>query len=128
MTSPAVLRVVGVPEHFNLPWRSVGTVDGVRLEFLHAAGGTGAMIKALLTGDADVAVALTEGIVTAILQVCRRARAADTVHASTPPPLPRRTSLCPLRAGRLHRLRRRLVPRPRSCVSSASTSRPPCGG
>ncbi|MBU2018756.1 MAG: ABC transporter substrate-binding protein [Bacteroidetes bacterium] len=67
------LKIGGVPEHFNLPWR-LAIEDGRFREFglnLHWAdmsGGTGQMIRGLETGSLDVAVLLTEGITKAILQ------------------------------------------------------------
>jgi sulfonate transport system substrate-binding protein len=66
------LRVLGVPEHFNRPWvrdraRESFRAAGIDLKFVVEGGGTGAMIKRVIEGDADVAVALTEGIVNAIV-------------------------------------------------------------
>lgn len=67
------LKIGGVPEHFNLPWR-LAIEDGKFREFglnLHWAdmsGGTGQMIRGLETGSLDIAVLLTEGITKAILQ------------------------------------------------------------
>ena len=67
-----VLRLLGVPEHFNLPWTNAVQARafeaaGVRVQFSPVPGGSGAMIAGLLSGDADVAIALTEGIVAAVL-------------------------------------------------------------
>ena len=65
------IRVCGVPEHFNLPWiqcvktRSFDSVADVT--WTSVPGGTGAMVAAIAEGTADVAVALTEGIVAAVL-------------------------------------------------------------
>ena len=67
------LKVGGVPEHFNLPWR-LAIEDGKFREFglnLHWAdmvGGTGQMIRGLETKSIDIAVLLTEGCTKAILQ------------------------------------------------------------
>lgn len=67
------LKIGGVPEHFNLPWR-LAIEDGKFREFglnLHwsdMSGGTGQMIRGLESGSIDVAVLLTEGITKAILQ------------------------------------------------------------
>lgn len=67
------LKIGGVPEHFNLPWR-LAIEDGKFRDFglnLHWAdmgGGTGQMIRGLETGSLDIAVLLTEGITKAILQ------------------------------------------------------------
>lgn len=67
------LKIGGVPEHFNLPWR-LAIEEGdfrkedIRLHWSDMTGGTGQMIKGLDTGTLDVAVLLTEGITKAILQ------------------------------------------------------------
>jgi ABC-type nitrate/sulfonate/bicarbonate transport system substrate-binding protein len=65
------LRVGGVPEHFNEPWmmaieRRMFADAGVDVEWVEQRLGTGAMLKALETGECDVVVALTEGIVSQI--------------------------------------------------------------
>ncbi|SDR78671.1 substrate-binding domain-containing protein [Gramella sp. MAR_2010_147] len=66
------IKVGGVPEHFNLPWhrciengkfREAG-VDVIWKDFPE---GTGAMCKALRSGEIDVAVILTEGIIRDII-------------------------------------------------------------
>ena len=62
------LRIGGVPEHFNLPWK-LAVADrafnsmGVEVEFIEHPGGTGAMTAALRAGDLDTALLLTEGAV-----------------------------------------------------------------
>ena len=62
------LRIGGVPEHFNLPWK-LAVADrafdsiGVEVEFIEHPGGTGAMTAALRTRDLDAALMLTEGAV-----------------------------------------------------------------
>jgi len=62
------IKVGGVPEHFNLPWH-LCIEDGsfkrndVDVKWETFPGGTGAMCKALRSGDIDAAVVLTEGIV-----------------------------------------------------------------
>lgn len=67
------LKIGGVPEHFNLPWR-LAIEDGKFREFglnLHWAdmgGGTGQMIRGLESKSLDIAVLLTEGVTKAILQ------------------------------------------------------------
>ncbi len=63
-----VLRVGGVPEHFNFPWRlavDTGAFEphGVRVEYVDYPGGTGAMAEALRQRDIDLALMLTEGAV-----------------------------------------------------------------
>jgi len=65
------LKIGGVPEHFNYPWRlGIERGDfsekGLRLHWSDMTGGTGQMIRGLETGSIDVAVLLTEGIVQAI--------------------------------------------------------------
>lgn len=65
------LRVGGVPEHFNLPWRLTlesGRVEqlGVEVHWREFAGGSGPMAAALSGGRLDVAMLLTEGAVAGI--------------------------------------------------------------
>lgn len=61
----------GVPEHFNLAiWEHLNspsseTACGVPTRFVSVPGGTGAMMTALAEGSVDVAIALTEGVVSA---------------------------------------------------------------
>jgi len=67
------LKVGGVPEHFNYPWRiaieeGLFRKEGIALHWADMSGGTGQMIKGLQTGSLDVAVVLTEGITKSILQ------------------------------------------------------------
>jgi sulfonate transport system substrate-binding protein len=67
------LKIGGVPEHFNLPWRLAieeGRLReaGLDLHWSDMSGGTGQMIRGLETGSIDIAVLLTEGITKAILQ------------------------------------------------------------
>ncbi len=67
------LKIGGVPEHFNLPWKLAieegKFLDmGLQLHWSDMTGGTGQMIRGLETGSIDVAVLLTEGITKAILQ------------------------------------------------------------
>ena len=62
------LRIGGVPEHFNLPWK-LAVADrafdsiGIEVAFIEHPGGTGAMTAALRAGDLDAALILTEGAV-----------------------------------------------------------------
>lgn len=67
MTTPSrPIKVAGVPEHFNLPWHMALASDAqcpVPAVWEDFPGGTGAMCRALATGEVDVAVLLTEGIV-----------------------------------------------------------------
>jgi ABC-type nitrate/sulfonate/bicarbonate transport system substrate-binding protein len=67
------LRVGGVPEHFNLPWRLAieegkFRKEGIQLHWSDMGGGTGQMIRGLENNAIDVAVLLTEGITKAVLQ------------------------------------------------------------
>ena len=67
------LKIGGVPEHFNLPWRLAIEEGrfrqaGLELHWSDMTGGTGQMIKGLQLGTLDVAVLLTEGITKAILE------------------------------------------------------------
>lgn len=67
------LRIGGVPEHFNLPWRlcieeGIFEKQNIRLEWIDHAGGTGSMTKALREGDLDMAICLTEGIIADIVK------------------------------------------------------------
>lgn len=67
------IRIGGVPEHFNLPWqmaaeRDIFSNEGIDLAWTVYAGGTGAMTKALASGELDMAVLLTEGFVSAVHQ------------------------------------------------------------
>jgi len=67
------LKIGGVPEHFNLPWRLAieeGKLKdiGLDLHWSDMSGGTRQMIRGLETGSIDIAVLLTEGITKAVLQ------------------------------------------------------------
>lgn len=67
------LKIGGVPEHFNLPWRLAIEEGrfrdaGLQLHWSDMGGGTGQMIRGLETGSIDIAVLLTEGITKAVLQ------------------------------------------------------------
>lgn len=73
MTNELGLKIGGVPEHFNLPWRLAieeGKFQeiGLNLHWSDMTGGTGQMIRGLETGSIDIAVLLTEGITKSILQ------------------------------------------------------------
>jgi len=65
------IRVGGVPEHFNLPWRII--IDerqmhehDIELSWEDYPGGSGAMADALARGELDAAVLLTEAAVAAV--------------------------------------------------------------
>ncbi|MBI1837711.1 MAG: ABC transporter substrate-binding protein [Flavobacteriia bacterium] len=67
------LKVGGVPEHFNLPWRLAieeGLFHniGLSIHWSDMTGGTGQMVRGLESGSLDVAILLTEGITKAILE------------------------------------------------------------
>ena len=67
------LKIGGVPEHFNLPWRLAMEEGWFREQDIHLhwedmGGGTGQMIRGLESKSLDVAVLLTEGISHAILK------------------------------------------------------------
>ncbi len=67
------LKIGGVPEHFNLPWRLAIEEGkfrdiGLNLHWSDMSGGTGQMLRGLETGSIDIAVLLTEGITKSILE------------------------------------------------------------
>jgi ABC-type nitrate/sulfonate/bicarbonate transport system substrate-binding protein len=67
-TSLVTIRIGGVPEHFNLPWRKLLAGGALRSANVDAhwedyPSGTGAMVSALDDEALDVAVLLTEGAV-----------------------------------------------------------------
>lgn len=66
------LRVGGVPEHFNLPWRlaindNAFARTGATVVYSDYPAGTGELTRALRDGELDVALVLTEGAVADIL-------------------------------------------------------------
>lgn len=61
------IRIVGVPEHFNLPWQIAienGSfmMDGIDLLWKDVPEGTGKMCQMLRNKETDIAIVLTEGI------------------------------------------------------------------
>ncbi|HEY0091590.1 MAG TPA: substrate-binding domain-containing protein [Flavobacterium sp.] len=65
-------KLVGVPEHFNYPWHlcfQAGEFQsaGIDLHWQDVPEGTGKMCEMLRSGEADIAVILTEGIVRDII-------------------------------------------------------------
>ncbi len=67
------LRVGGVPEHFNYPWRLAieeGAFEdlGTRVDYREVPEGTGEMTRALRDGELDLALVLTEGALADVLQ------------------------------------------------------------
>ncbi len=66
------IRIGGVPEHFNLPWKLAGeyglfTQKDIDFQWTYYDAGTGAMVNALKNNELDVAILLTEGAVSAII-------------------------------------------------------------
>ena len=66
------LKVGGVPEHFNYPWyitlkNKEYTNNNINLRWQDFPGGTGSMCKALRSGEIDIAIVLTEGIIKDII-------------------------------------------------------------
>lgn len=66
------LKIGGVPEHFNYPWyitlkNKEYTKQHINLRWKDFPGGTGAMCKALRSGEVDIAIVLTEGIIKDII-------------------------------------------------------------
>ena len=62
------LKIVGVPEHFNLPWHlclenGEFEKENIDLQWTDVPEGTGKMCQILRDGTADIAVILTEGII-----------------------------------------------------------------
>ncbi|MGA9239100.1 substrate-binding domain-containing protein [Robiginitalea sp.] len=66
-----IIKIAGVPEHFNLPWHlamdeGAFRERGINLEWTDVPEGTGRMVKLLNSGKADIAILLTEGYVRAV--------------------------------------------------------------
>ncbi|MBC6998381.1 substrate-binding domain-containing protein [Cytophaga sp. FL35] len=65
------VRIVGVPEHFNLPWH-MAMEDrmfedrGIDLHWTDVPEGTGRMCQMLKDGETDLAIILTEGLIKSI--------------------------------------------------------------
>jgi ABC-type nitrate/sulfonate/bicarbonate transport system substrate-binding protein len=62
------IKIAGVPEHFNLPWHLCiedceFEAVGIDLQWTDVPEGTGKMCQMLRTGETDIAVLLTEGII-----------------------------------------------------------------
>ncbi len=65
------VKIIGVPEHFNLPWHLAIEEDafesrGINLEWTDIPEGTGKMAELLQQNESDLAIILTEGIVKSI--------------------------------------------------------------
>ncbi len=68
---PETVRIVGVPEHFNLPWHlameeGAFKKKGLDLNWTDVPEGTGRMCNMLQNGETDLAIVLTEGFVKAV--------------------------------------------------------------
>ena len=66
------VKIVGVPEHFNLPWQlcienGEFEAENINLKWKDIPEGTGKMCQMLRDEEADIAVILTEGIVKDII-------------------------------------------------------------
>lgn len=66
------LRVGGVPEHFNLPWRLAAEAErfasnGVPVDWREVPAGSGELTRQLRDGELDLALVLTESAVADIL-------------------------------------------------------------
>lgn len=67
------LKIIGVPEHFNLPWHMAmeeGSFEsrGIRVSWTDIPEGTGRMCQMLEDGEADMAIILTEGVTKKIVE------------------------------------------------------------
>ena len=65
------VNVVGVPEHFNLPWHlaieeGAFSDRGITLSWTDIPEGTGKMAQMLEDNQTDLAIILTEGIIKSI--------------------------------------------------------------
>ena len=65
------VNIIGVPEHFNLPWHLAleeGAFEerGIDLQWTDIPEGTGKMCQMLASGETDLAIILTEGLVKSI--------------------------------------------------------------
>ncbi|MFY0592332.1 substrate-binding domain-containing protein [Roseivirga sp.] len=71
--SETLIRIGGVPEHFNLPIhlaneKGLFKAHGISIEWTDFYGGTGQMTKALREDQIDVCLLLTEGIIADIIK------------------------------------------------------------
>ncbi|GIZ10551.1 substrate-binding domain-containing protein [Flavobacterium sp. UMI-01] len=62
------IKIVSVPEHFNLPWHlalenKAFEKENIDLQWTDVPEGTGKMCQMLRSGETDMAVILTEGII-----------------------------------------------------------------
>ena len=66
------IKIVGVPEHFNLPWHlaienNEFSAENIDLQWTNTPEGTGKMCQLLREKQADIAIILTEGIMKDII-------------------------------------------------------------
>lgn len=69
--TPIVVRLGGVPEHFNAPWhlsRAKLLELGYDVQWTDFSSGTGALTGAMERGELDAALVLTEGILSYLLK------------------------------------------------------------
>jgi len=67
------IKIAGVPEHFNLPWQlcienGEFETEGIDLQWIDVAEGTGKLCQMLRNRETDIAVVLTEGIIKDIIE------------------------------------------------------------
>ncbi len=67
------VKIIGVPEHFNLPWHlaieeGAFELRGIDLQWTDVPEGTGKMCQLLADEQTDLAIILTEGIVKSITE------------------------------------------------------------
>lgn len=67
------VKIIGVPEHFNLPWHlaideGAFSERGIDLQWTDVPEGTGKMCQMLAEGETDLAIILTEGIIKSITE------------------------------------------------------------
>ena len=67
------VKIIGVPEHFNLPWHMAIEENafkerGIDLEWTAIPEGTGKMCQMLNANETDLAIILTEGIIKSITE------------------------------------------------------------
>jgi len=66
------IKIAGVPEHFNFPWQlcienGEFEAEGIDLQWIDVAEGTGKLCQMLRNRETDIAVVLTEGIIKDII-------------------------------------------------------------
>ena len=67
-----IIKIAGVPEHFNLPWQlaienNEFKDQNIDVQWTNVPEGTGKLCEMLRNGETDLAVILTEGIIRDIL-------------------------------------------------------------